>query len=105
MILEGHEADWEEWRKMASLEKYPELRWLSVLSPFWVVATFIVCWYHARQHASVMGERSSLREATSGGFLLHEKVIRILLLPVIYGLDVPAWRHLHVGSTLQCPRR
>lgn len=81
--LQNDTCAFEDWRKDASLEEYELLRWMSVSSPYWVMATFIVCLYHIARHAMEM-------HRTSGGngmrFVLHDKTIQVLLLPTVYGL-------------------
>lgn len=85
-MAEDNDTNWEEWKEEASLEDHEGLRWLSLASPFFVVATFAVCFYHIGLHTGVMHSGSNTRGQRSALFRLHDKTIRILLLPAVYSL-------------------
>lgn len=81
---EGAER-WREvldlWREEASLEDYPMLRWFSMSCPLYLLATFVVCVVHTHRHMIYM-DRTLCSRAQN----LHDKTIRILALPMVYGL-------------------
>mmetsp|Transcript_42816 Transcript_42816/g.71208 ORF Transcript_42816/g.71208 Transcript_42816/m.71208 type:complete len:427 (+) Transcript_42816:60-1340(+) len=76
------------WKEEADLRHYPVLRRFSLLSPLWVLGTFVVCSYHTIKHVIKIHQRSgssgkcsSLRDCP-----LHDHTISILALPLVYGL-------------------
>jgi len=86
MKKENDSHSFEEWRKDASLVDYPLLRWWTLTSPIWVIATFLVCLYHISKHA---GRMNSLERSTGTRglrWIVHDRTIIILLLPMVYGL-------------------
>jgi len=90
--MRREESHWEEklgrWREDASLADYVFLRWFSMLSPLWLVATFGVCLYHTRAHVAEMGARlasSDGRLEVERAVSMHDKTVRILALPMVYG--------------------
>jgi len=86
MISDNDTKSFAEWEKNASLAGWPVLRWWTLLSPVWVIATFLVCLYHIFRHGGRMRsvERSVGRRNLQ--WYMHDWTVRILLLPMVYGL-------------------
>jgi hypothetical protein len=70
------------WRSEASLEGYGFLRWFSLLSPVWVLLTWVVSVVHTYKHVV------KIREVGQGlkGSPRRDKTLRIIGLPLCYGL-------------------
>jgi len=81
---EDFSSMFDKWKEEASLRDYPCVRYLSLASPFFLIATYFTIFGHIGYH---------LVEMRKGGFNLavmeasqRDKVIRILVLPLMYGL-------------------
>lgn len=85
---DAEEEMFRRWKEEASLEDYPILRWFSMLCPLWLVATFGTCLYHTLAHVAEIGEclKPGCQFDSTRAVNMHDKTIRILALPMIYGL-------------------
>eukprot|EP00927_Polykrikos_kofoidii_P062729 TRINITY_DN57537_c0_g1_i1.p1 TRINITY_DN57537_c0_g1~~TRINITY_DN57537_c0_g1_i1.p1 ORF type:complete len:439 (-),score=57.44 TRINITY_DN57537_c0_g1_i1:156-1472(-) len=75
-----------EWEEDASLDGHACLRWMSIASPVWVLATFIFCVCHTWKHvqAIAIAKGRGTRCVAPMEVELHHKVIFILSLPMFY---------------------
>jgi len=86
LVRANDTASFDDWLKEASLQGYDCLRWMSVASPYWVGATFVVCLYHIAKHTQMMHRTQWNLRRDDMAFNLHDLTIQVLLLPTIYGL-------------------
>jgi len=99
-------AGFAAWKQEASLEGYEFVRWFSIISPIWVIATFAVCIWHTYLHVKQI---AALKQRGLRGLVdaqLHHSTILILMLPLFYGLMsfksvMRMWQVVidHVGDT------
>jgi len=79
-------AAFAAWKTEASLEGFEFVRWFSIVSPIWVIATFFVCIWHTYLHVKQI---ALLKDSGKRGLVdapLHHSTILILMLPLFYGL-------------------
>lgn len=62
-----------------SLRRYPFVRWTSILAPFPVFATWLICAWDTWLHAKAIWHKTGSTEA-------HDLAIQIIALPMVYGL-------------------
>jgi len=97
-LLGTNKSAYITWQDEADLVDLQWLKYIALSTPFWCVATFVVCAVHAWDHVKVI-QRPTLyctkvnRESRAGkighengGALWNDCVILILSLPMIYGL-------------------
>merc|ERR1712232_323470 len=73
----------------ASLRHYPVLRCVSLVSPLWTLGTFVVSIGHIVWHGLIIEREQSIGPATANRVVsvqAHDRTVRILFLPVLYGL-------------------
>merc|ERR1712150_149084 len=70
------------WKADISLEDYIFLKWFSMTSFFWILCSYSVCLYHTVLHLKRVHKcRKTLDEKP-----LHDQTIKILALPMVYGI-------------------
>jgi len=90
------DTSYKEWFDEASLKEYNWLRWFSIFSPFWILATLVACTYHIWTHvvyiqkaedeeedALARGDQAAAQTAQLKS-QLHDMTILILFLPLFY---------------------
>ena len=80
--LAREENQYQQWKDEASLEDYQMLRFFSMLSPVWLFGNFIVSAHHTYLHVKKIDEEGG----GLGNSPLRDSTIRILGLPLCYGL-------------------
>lgn len=78
---EFNQSSYVAWKEEASLEGYQMLRLFSLLSPLWLIGTFVVSVLHVRKHVAAVQRSGGLKDSP-----LRDKTLRILGLPMCYGL-------------------
>lgn len=96
---------YEYWKEEADLRDYPFLRFFSMLSPLWVLSTFVVCAWHTTKHVQKVAEKKKKGSYGLVDSPMHDLTIFILALPLVYGLMsfksvIRCWQISinHVGS-------
>ncbi|CAJ1355843.1 unnamed protein product, partial [Effrenium voratum] len=88
MHLENDTLSFEEWQEEDDLSEYSYLRRVSLVCPFFMVATYLVCAYHTIQHMKKLNWTTSKRgdPLTEHTFDNHDRALRIIALPLFYGV-------------------
>ncbi|CAK0837806.1 unnamed protein product [Prorocentrum cordatum] len=95
MIEESDADSYRAWQEEASLLDWPYLSFFSLLCPVWLLATLGICAYHTRGHVKKIlhyrrccGSPAAVdvRDPRRRALVLHCKTIRIVALPLLYGL-------------------
>lgn len=77
---------YQMWLGESDMSTFQRLKWFSMLSPFFVLATIAVCVYHTHLHVN----KVRYYNGGTGGKLCdapqHDQTIKVLALPVVYGL-------------------
>lgn len=81
-----HDIDsFDEWQQDDDLTDYPYLRGLSMVTPIFLIATYCVCAWHTWQHLRILSWMKRGDALTEHTFEMHDRALRIILLPLFYG--------------------
>lgn len=86
MRLENDTVSLDVWREEDSLSDYPVLRYVSMSCPLFMVATYAVCIVHTIQHLKKLVWWKRGRADEEHTFETHDRTLRILILPLFYGV-------------------
>mmetsp|Transcript_48751 Transcript_48751/g.113829 ORF Transcript_48751/g.113829 Transcript_48751/m.113829 type:complete len:449 (-) Transcript_48751:25-1371(-) len=85
MRMENDTESFDEWREEDDLGDYPYLRGLSMLCPFFLVATYFVCAWHTWQHLKKAVWQKRGDAISEHTYDTHDRTLRIIMLPLFYG--------------------